>query len=109
LRHHLVRWEEEYADQGLFIIEVDQSIGAPREIMRCMVESRNLKHPVLWDDQCRNTRAYGISAWPFAYLIGVDGKVFWEGNPARWICRAEDAAGMRILVEGKLKEVGKAK
>jgi hypothetical protein len=69
-----------------------------------MVEGKNLSHPVLWDEVCRNTKAYGISAWPYVYLIGTDGKVIWEGNPARWLRRPEKANEMRMLIERKLFE-----
>jgi hypothetical protein len=72
--------------------------------MRRMVRTKNLKHPVLWDDECRNTKAYGITAWPFVYLIGTDGKVFWEGNPSRWIRRPKKMKEMRALIERKLFE-----
>lgn len=67
-----------------------------------MVESQRLKHPVLWDEQRRNTKAYGVSAWPFAYFIGADGKVFWEGNPSRWIRRKQKVKEMRALIEREL-------
>lgn len=72
--------------------------------MRCIVESKHLHHRVLWDKDCQNTRAYGISAWPFAYLIGPDGKVFWEGNPSRWIRREQKANALQLLIEQKLAE-----
>jgi len=70
-----------------------------------MVESQELKHPVLWDAGCRNTNAYGVSAWPFAYLIGTDGRVFWEGNPSRWIHCKQKVDEMRACIE---RELGKA-
>ncbi len=41
-----------------------------------------LGHPVLWDQANRNHKNYGINSWPAAYLLGADGKVFWQGNPA---------------------------
>ena len=72
--------------------------------MRRMVEMKILKHPVLWDSENRNTREYGITAWPFAYLIGKDGKVFWEGNPARWIQRPDRVKEMHALIKRKLSE-----
>jgi hypothetical protein len=87
------------------VIEINQSIGKPLDVMRCMVEAKNLKHPVLWDDECRNTKVYGIQAWPFVYLIGKDGKVFWEGNPARWIRRKDKVKEVRDMIESKLVEV----
>ena len=49
---------------GLFVIEINQSIGEPLHVMRHIVEAKNLKRPVLWDDACRNTKAYGTKTWP---------------------------------------------
>ena len=86
------------------MVEINQCIGAPLDVMRYMVESKNLEHPVLWDAGCQNTRAYGITAWPFAYLIGADGRVFWEGNPSRWIRREKKVKEMRRLIEAELSE-----
>ncbi len=47
------------------------------------VERQGVKHLVLWDEDCRNQGRYGIHRWPVAYLIGRDGKVIWEGRPAK--------------------------
>jgi hypothetical protein len=102
LRPHLVRWEQQYSDAGLVVIEINQSIGEPLEVMRGMVEARDLKHPVLWDADCHNTKTYGVTSWPFAYLIGADGNVFWEGNPSRWIHSPRKADFMRARVECEL-------
>ena len=104
MRRHLVRWEEEYADSGLVVMEINRCIGEPLEVMRRLVEAEKLNHPVLWDEGCRNTKTYGITAWPFAYLIGADGKVFWEGNPARWIRCPKKAERMRVRIEKKLEK-----
>jgi hypothetical protein len=72
--------------------------------MRHTVETQQLRHPVLWDQDCRNTKRYGIETWPYAFLIGPDGTVFWEGNPARWFRRAKRVQEMRALIEKKLFE-----
>lgn len=70
-----------------------------------MVVDKPLNHPVLWDPDCVNTKAYGITGWPVAFLIGVDGRVFWEGNPATWVRRDERVAELRALIEGELAKV----
>lgn len=102
MRPHLVRWEQQYSDAGLVIVEVNQSIGEPLEVMRRMVAIRDLKHPVLWDADCHNTKAYGVMSWPFAYLIGADGNVFRESNPSRWIHSPRKADFMRARMECEL-------
>ena len=61
-----------------------------------------LKHSALWDKDNRNHTNYGIASWPTAYLIGPDGKVFWEGNPAVNLRREKDLASFRKLLESKL-------
>jgi hypothetical protein len=88
-------------DEGLVIVEINQS-AEPLEVMRRMVASQRLKHPVLWDPGRCNTKAYGVTAWPFAYLIGADGKVFWEGDPRRWIRRKTKIKEMRAMIEWEL-------
>lgn len=88
-------------DDGLIIVEINQPVESLKG-MRRMVESQRLKHPVLWDEDRRNTKAYGVCDWPFAYLIGADGKVFWEGDPTRWIRREKKIKEMRAMVEWEL-------
>ena len=61
-----------------------------------------LKHSALWDKDNRNHDNYGIASWPTAYLIGPDGKVFWEGNPAVSLRREKDLVSFRKLLESKL-------
>jgi hypothetical protein len=39
-----------------------------------------------------------------AYLIGRDGKVFWEGNPARVASRPKQLEEFKKLVEAELKK-----
>ncbi len=75
--------------------------------MRSAVESQNLKHPVLWDEGRQNTKAYGISTWQMAYLIGADGKVFWEGNPARWLRNEEKIEAMRAIFKSEFAKAKK--
>ena len=69
------------------------------------VQEKKVKHPVLWDEDCRNTETYGISAWPVAYLIGVDGRVIWEGNPQRVVSRSRPKKELLNLLEKELKKV----
>lgn len=59
-------------------------------------------HPVLWDQGNRNHKNYGINSWPAAYLIGTDGTVFWQGNPAWTRGRPEENRRLRGLIEKHL-------
>jgi len=61
-----------------------------------------LKHSALWDKENRNHDNYGIASWPTAYLIGPDGKVFWEGNPAVSLRREKELTAFKKLLEEKL-------
>jgi hypothetical protein len=108
-RHHLVRWEKEYAKDGLVVVEVSGGELASLERSQKLLGDRELGHPVLWDEANRNHKTYGISSWPAAYLIGADGKVFWEGNPARARFRRQEVDEMRALLEKHLERTNKDK
>jgi hypothetical protein len=101
-RHHLVRWEREYGPRGLVIVEVSGGQTASLEDSRRRFDRQAIARPVLWDRDNRTIDAYGVRDWPSAYLIGKDGRVFWEGNPARAGGRLEAVAEMRRLLEHHL-------
>lgn len=104
-RHHLVRWEEEYGKQGLSIIEVSGGDLATFDESDRAFAKWQFQHPVLWDHGNRNHQNYGIKSWPSAWLMGPDGKVFWQGNPNRLSARPEDLQCFRSLLEEHLKKV----
>jgi hypothetical protein len=91
------------------IIEITGGEQEPLEVVKKNAEKVGLKHPVLWDKDCRNHRQYGLKNWPVAYLIGTDGKVFWEGNPARVVNRPDEVREFRQLIEVELKKSQEAK
>ena len=107
-RHHLVRWEEEYADQGLVVVEVSGGEFASFEDSQKQLAKWQIRHPVLWDQRNLNHKNYGIKSWPAACLIGADGKVFWQGNPARLRAHTEATQQFRRLLEERLGEVKKS-
>ena len=104
MRHHLVKWQRDYAEQGLLVIEITGGEQEPLSVVKGQVEKQQLNHPVLWDWKCRNHDNYGLKNWPVAYLVDTKGIVFWEGNPARVVSRAKDSAALRKLIESKLAE-----
>jgi glutathione peroxidase-family protein len=99
----LVKWHEQYAAQGLVIIEINGGKFETRELVRESVIKQQVPHRVLWDKDCQNTQAYEIKAWPTAYLVGRDGRVVWEGNPSRIINRKQEYKKLKELLEKQLK------
>ena len=108
MRPHLVRWQKDYAEQGLLVIEVTGGEQEPLNVVKAIVEKQQLNHPVLWDLECRNHDNYGLKNWPVSYLVDTEGKVFWEGNPARFVNRLKESAAQRKLIESKLSEAENA-
>lgn len=64
-------------------------------------------HPVLWDRGNANHKLYGVTEWPYAVVVGPDGVVCWQGDPARLRHRADDRAEFRRRLEGQLGRVAR--
>ncbi len=78
---HLVRWHDRFAKQGLVILDVDNGKRDSLEILRRHVEEKKIPYAVAFDEGAKTCAAYGIRGYPASFLIGVDGKVIWEGFP----------------------------
>ena len=78
---HLVKWHEQFADQGLVIIEVSNGNMDQLDDLREHIAAAGIKFPVIHDTGGRICGEYGAKMYPTAYLIGRDGQVVWEGNP----------------------------
>ncbi len=85
------------------VVEVSGGKLATHAESKKRVEANDPGHAVLWDRDNRNHESYGVRSWPSAYLIGADGKVFWQGNPSRMQNRPEEAGRFRKLLERHLK------
>jgi hypothetical protein len=92
MESHLVRWHKEYTEQGLVILDINNGEYDKMERVRKHVEKKKIPYAVLHDAGEKNCNNYGIKAYPSSFLIGVDGKVIWEGY---------------ALKKGKLKEIEK--
>ena len=77
----LIRWHQELAEKGMVVIDVSDGSLDKFDDLKKEVEEKGEKFPVLWDKEAKNCLAYGINAYPNAYLVGVDGTVIWEGLP----------------------------
>lgn len=89
------------------IVEVSGGEFASRDESQARVDAQDIRHSVLWDEDNRNHKNYEVTSWPAAYLIGADGKVFWQGNPARMQARPSEAENFRRLLESQLKAAPK--
>jgi len=104
-RHHLVRWEAEFKQCGLVVVEVSGGEYVKFDRSRQRLENWHVQHPVLWDRDNKNIKAFAISGWPSAYLIGIDGRVFWQGNPGNLSSRKDDEEAFRIALTSELNKV----
>ena len=109
-RHHLVRWASEYAGRGLAVVEVSGGELATFEDSALRFRrNEKVTHPVLWDRGNRNHKNYAVTGWPSTFLIGPDGRVFWQGNAAAARTRQDAAAALRRAIEEQLQQVKKPK
>ena len=81
MKPHLVKWDKEMKEKGLVVLDINNGKIDKKDALTKSVEKAELKFPVLWDKDQVNCKAYGIKGYPSAYLIDVEGKVVWEGNP----------------------------
>jgi hypothetical protein len=89
-------WQASLSPRGLVIITVDSGKDDALEALREQVKEAGQKHAVLWDALDRNVAAYGIQGYPVGYLIGVDGKVLWEGAPCMKAKEIENLIGVEL-------------
>ena len=89
------------------VVEISGGEFATRDESNSLVETKDVRHVVLWDEGNRNHKNYEITSWPSAYLIGADGKVIWQGNPARMQTRQTEVEAFRKLLATQLKAVDK--
>ena len=100
----LVRWDKKYRGQGLRILEINNGRLDSKKTLRVAVRKKKQTYPVLWDEgafYCDDV--FAVKAYPAGYLIGVDGKVLWEGVPY------PHAATIEELIKAELAKIKKGK
>src|SRR5262245_64446474 len=102
MKPHLVRWHNDFSPKGLVVLDVDDGSQDTQEQVKEHAEKGKFPFPVLWDKDGKNTAAYKIQAMPASYLIGVDGKVVWEGHPD-----ADEPAPLEAAIKAALEKVKK--
>jgi peroxiredoxin len=81
MQPHLVRWQDTYAAQGLTVLYVANGQRVDAASMQARIRAERLAFPVLHDAQGASTAAYGVRAFPTAYILDRTGRVVWEGVP----------------------------
>jgi hypothetical protein len=81
MKPHLVRWHKELAEKGLVVVDIYDGRNDAFEAVKADAEKSELSFPVLWDARGRVCAEYGMKGYPGGFLVGVDGKVLWEGIP----------------------------
>jgi hypothetical protein len=67
------------------------------------------QHPVFCGRDNKDIKAFAISGWPSACLIGTDGRVFWQGNPGNLPSRKDDEEAFRRALVAELAKVKHAR
>lgn len=76
----LVRWNRDYAKKGLTILANFGETDEKPEALKALVKAKEIPFPVLYDKAERNNMTFAVRVQPFAYLVGVEGTVTWEGT-----------------------------
>jgi thiol-disulfide isomerase/thioredoxin len=101
MKPNLSRWHQDFTEKGLVVIDIDDGSYDDFAEVKKEVEAKGEKFATLWDKEAKNCLAYGIQGYPQAWLIGVDGKVVWEGIPNAKIPEIEKAMAAEF---GKVKK-----
>ncbi|MBI3856463.1 MAG: redoxin domain-containing protein [Planctomycetes bacterium] len=96
LKPTLARWHKDLSEKGLVVIDVSDGALDQFADLKKEVAEKEEKFPVLWDKESKICTAYGIQAYPQAYLVGVDGTVVWEGLPSGKIEAIEKLMAIEI-------------
>lgn len=86
------------------IIDIDSG-GQDKKLEAVQAHVKEKGHPyvTIWDKGDKIVNAYGVKVFPTQYLIGVDGKVLWEGCAEK----PEDAKKVEELIQKELEKVSK--
>lgn len=93
---HLDRWDSQFRDKGLRIIEVENGRATSPEALQAHLQRKGLTYPVLYDADGSLAVRFGVEAFPTAFLVNRVGKVVWHGYPGR------DVAGVEARIQAEL-------
>ncbi len=76
---HMKELADKFSTRGLQVISITKE---KTDVVKPFAEQHNMTYTIGIDDGGQTVRAYGIRSIPSAFLVGRDGKVFWQGHPA---------------------------
>ena len=74
---HLKDLHSKYASKGLVIVAITTEDKA---LVKKFAKDNRMNFVVALDNNGKTNSAYGVRSIPTAYLLGVDGKVVWQGH-----------------------------
>ncbi len=95
---HLVKWDKRYRSKGLTVLDINSGRMDKQPALAKYIKQHKKTYPTLWDKLGKLCRDYGVRGYPAGFLIGVDGKVVWEGFPV---------PELKTLEQRIVKELGK--
>lgn len=93
---HLDRWDSQFRDKGLRVIEVENGRATSPETLAAHLQRKQIGYSVLYDADGSLAERFGVQAFPTAFLVNRVGKVVWHGYPGR------DVAGVEARIQAEL-------
>jgi thiol-disulfide isomerase/thioredoxin len=93
---HLDRWDSQFRDKGLRVIEVEYGPATSLGELEANLRRKGVAYPVLHDADGSVTQRFGVGAFPTAFLVNRIGRVVWHGFPGR------DVAGVEARIRAEL-------
>ncbi len=93
---HLDRWDSQFREKGLRVIEVEYGPATPLERLEPYLQRKGISYPVLHDADGSITQRFAVGAFPTAFLVSRVGRVVWHGFPSR------DVAGVEARIQAEL-------
>ncbi len=75
----LAKWHKDYAAKGLAIVAVCDGTKDSFDKLKKWAASQKTPYLVFWDEGRKHFGDYSVSMWTTSYLLGVNGKVIWDG------------------------------
>jgi hypothetical protein len=93
---HLVRWKSTYGPRGFEAVYVDDGRRDAVAALEAAMAREGWNFAAVHDPGGRATQAYGVSAFPTAWVLDREGRVVWQGVPLR------DKAAIERAIESAL-------